>query len=114
MWARIENNIVKEVVDTDPEGRFTSDLIFVKCDETIKEHYTYENNVFTPPNTSVSLVEQAARESILANKFLQDSDIKLLRRLEEIALGQTPHLSDVDYTSLLQQRQLARAKLIKT
>lgn len=50
-----------------------------------------------------------ARENAL--QFLQDSDTKLLRRIEELALGLNPFLDNTQYLALLQARQQARQAL---
>jgi len=55
MWARLENNIVKEVINFDPTDKFTSDLIWVKCDETAKEFMVFENGSFREPDTPVDI-----------------------------------------------------------
>lgn len=49
MWARIENNIVMELTDIDPAGRFHPSLIWVECPVDIQQGYIYSNNEFTPP-----------------------------------------------------------------
>lgn len=105
MWARIENNIVREVIDFDPEGKFHPSLIWVECSNDIKEGSSFVDGVFTAPSTT--LPEWTVKEVAIAE--LAASDIKVLRRIEEIALGQTPFLDDAAYTALLQRRQELRA-----
>lgn len=49
MWARLENNVVMELTDIDPEGRFHPSLVWVECQEDTQQGYIYDNGAFTPP-----------------------------------------------------------------
>ena len=51
MWARIENNTVMELIDINPEGRFHSSLIWVKCPADVVQGYLYDGEVFTKPDS---------------------------------------------------------------
>jgi len=55
MWARLENNIVIEIINFDPTDKFTSDLVWVECDETAKEFMVFENGSFREPDTPVDI-----------------------------------------------------------
>lgn len=48
-WARIQDGKVVETTDIDPAGRFHSSLVWVGCDETVDQHYTYDGKKFTAP-----------------------------------------------------------------
>jgi hypothetical protein len=48
-WARLENNVVKEVTDISPDGRFHPSLVWVKCPEDVVEGYLYEDKNFIKP-----------------------------------------------------------------
>lgn len=41
-WARIENNVVMEVTDIDPEGRFHPSLIWVACGDEVDQRWVYD------------------------------------------------------------------------
>ncbi|CAD5747883.1 hypothetical protein BvCmsNSP073_04699 [Escherichia coli] len=49
MWARIENNVVMELTDIDPTGRYHDSLIWVECPADTQPGYTYSSGEFTPP-----------------------------------------------------------------
>lgn len=49
MWARIENNVVAELTDIDPKGRFHPSLIWVECPPDTLHGYTLANGEFFPP-----------------------------------------------------------------
>lgn len=49
MWARLENNVVMELTDIDPEGRFHPSLIWVECPEDTQYGYIYDGTNFYPP-----------------------------------------------------------------
>lgn len=49
MWARIENNKVKEVINFDPTDKFHPSLVWVGCPDGVKEGHTYDGVNFIPP-----------------------------------------------------------------
>lgn len=46
MWALIEDGLVREVVDTDPKGRFHPSLTWVVCDNGVFPGMQYVEGVF--------------------------------------------------------------------
>lgn len=48
MWARLENNVVMELTDIDPEGRFHPSLIWIVCPADVQQGYIQENGEFKP------------------------------------------------------------------
>ncbi|KLU15414.1 MULTISPECIES: hypothetical protein [Xenorhabdus] len=53
-WARLENNIVIELTDIDPAGRFHPLLIWVECPAGIPSGYVYKNGKFIQPENTKS------------------------------------------------------------
>lgn len=49
MWARIEENLVMEVTNINPKGRFHPDLIWKKCQDGVTCGWVYEDGVFKEP-----------------------------------------------------------------
>jgi hypothetical protein len=58
VWSRIENGLVAEVTDIDPDGRFHSSLHWVACPENVKPGWMAESSngevVFSEPKGSAS------------------------------------------------------------
>lgn len=48
MWARVENNIVVEVTEIDPDGRFHPSLIWLECQDEVTPGYRYDEGKFIP------------------------------------------------------------------
>lgn len=48
MWARIENGVVMEITDIDPDGRFHPSLIWVPCGKDTSIGYVFTDGAFTP------------------------------------------------------------------
>lgn len=48
-FARIENGIVAEIIDVNPQGRFHPSLVWVECDEAIQPGWLYDGEKFAPP-----------------------------------------------------------------
>ena len=82
-YARIENNIVKEIINFDPKGRFTKEIEeqFVECDEDTKQGLKYENGVFSEIVKVVT--DEEFNEEVLAEIKATDSD--LIRLVEDVA-----------------------------
>lgn len=48
-WARIEEGVVREITDIDPEGRFHPSLIWAECEPETVVGYTYSDGEFVSP-----------------------------------------------------------------
>ena len=55
MWARLEDNIVKEIINFDPTDKFTGDLTWVECDSATREFMVFENGSFREPDPPVDV-----------------------------------------------------------
>ena len=61
MWALIENAVVKEVTDIDPDGRFHPSLEWVSCAESVAPGDLYADGEFSPaPSKEVTPVTAEA------------------------------------------------------
>jgi hypothetical protein len=49
MWARIEDNIVQEIITFDPTGKFHTSIVFIACGTDVKAGYTYNGSDFSAP-----------------------------------------------------------------
>ena len=70
MWALINNSIVAEITDIDPNGRFHPSLTWVECDSTTKPGDVYGGEGHTAPlpldgNVLAQLARQR-RDALLA------------------------------------------------
>lgn len=48
-WAHIDNGIVVEITETDPEGRFNPALLWIPCAPEVGQNWTYNGTVFAAP-----------------------------------------------------------------
>ena len=48
MYARIEENVVCEVINSNPTGKYHTSLIFVECASTVKVGDIYDGSIFIP------------------------------------------------------------------
>jgi hypothetical protein len=55
MWARLEDNIVREVIDFDPDGIFHESLVWVACTNEVIENDIYNETTkgFEKPELEV-------------------------------------------------------------
>jgi hypothetical protein len=62
MWALIIDNLVYELTDTDPAGRFAPSLHWVACADTVRQGWAFDGAVFAPPPAppAPTLAQQAA------------------------------------------------------
>lgn len=63
MWARIENNVVMELTDTNPKGRFHKDLVWKLCNPSVQAGWIYEGSEFVPATP----IEQSVVENEIAS-----------------------------------------------
>lgn len=49
MWALIENQLVKEITDLDPDGRFHEAFLWAACPAEVRPGWVYSDGAFTPP-----------------------------------------------------------------
>ena len=50
-WARLTDNKVMEVIEFDPTGRFTDELVsqFVQCPDEVEQNWTYVEGIWNAP-----------------------------------------------------------------
>jgi hypothetical protein len=68
MYARVENGIVMEIIDFNPEGRFTDEIVaqFVECPDGTLQGYVYSNGTFSDPAPVATPVQQPSAADRLA------------------------------------------------
>lgn len=88
-WALIEDGFVKEVTDTDPEGRFHNSLEWVPCSEVVCAGMIYSCGEFSAQPDD----EGSEASNIL--RRLQEIDMLSVRPLRAIAAGSQSE-EDVD------------------
>lgn len=104
MWALIVEDVVREVTDIDPTGRFHPSLSWVDCDAEVVSGNRYEGGVFEPANAeNPAASERAWRDGeIAAHEWL------ISRHRAEIELQRETTLTTGQYTELLQYLQALR------
>lgn len=66
MWARIENNIVKELTNVDPTGRFHPSLIWISCSSYCESGWIYDGiNFNSPSEPSLEEVKEQKLNSLI-------------------------------------------------
>ena len=81
--ARIENGVVREVLDLDPFPPFAPGLVWVTCGSSVAEFWTYDGATFTAPASADPLPAFRAA----AQAALDAADITHQRIAEAVALG---------------------------
>lgn len=99
MWARVEDGIVMEVTDIDPEGRFHPDLKWWPCPTAVLPGWLFENDVFAERVAGLPelmLAERQWRDGELASQqWLRD------RHRDEQEIGRPTTLSSEQFMELL-------------
>lgn len=62
MWARIEDNVVREVTDTDPAGRFHAGIAWLPCGSDVTIGWQHGPGGFQPPAAVAPTLDDARRE----------------------------------------------------
>jgi hypothetical protein len=68
MWARVENGIVRELIDFDPKGCFTDEIMaqFVECPDGTEQGWNYLNGTFSAPAPVTEAVQKPSAADRLA------------------------------------------------
>ena len=87
MWARIEKDVVAEIVSQDPSGRFSPSLIWVECADDTKQGMIYRAGKFEPappPDTEWLAAEaRSLRDALLRDVY----DVGVIRARREERMG---------------------------
>lgn len=88
MWALIENQLVKEITDTDPDGRFHEAFLWVACSADVRPGWVYSDGEFTPPQPAAAQAPQSCTPAqglvaLFALKSITEDDVLA-------AIGQIP------------------------
>lgn len=79
MWALIINEMVHELTDISPKGRFPADLEWVECDSSVKEGMLYDGESFSeyvePPPIATSCSPAQGLIALFAVKGITEADI---------------------------------------
>ncbi|WP_230392763.1 phage tail assembly chaperone [Pseudomonas guariconensis] len=107
MWALIVDDVVHEVTDIDPTGRFHPSLSWVSCKDDVGIGWRHLSGVFKPakPDSGEDLAEaeRTWRDSeIDANEWL------IFRHRAELDLHRETTLTAEQYTELLEYLQALR------
>ena len=111
-YARVENNIVMEIIDFNPEGKFTDEIVtqFVECPDDTKQNMIYENNQFSE---YVKVLTAEEQRQVIINQ-LAKLDTSMTRTEENIIThmintsNYQPYQREIDTIS---QKQALRLQL---
>lgn len=113
----IENNVVVSVLDYEPNVPSTIEVVKVSLDNfallEAKTHY-FDPIAKTIEKTKDETLLKLNQESvnIKNTRFLNESDWKVLRHVREKALGLETTMTEVEYLSLEQERQIAAKGIV--
>lgn len=106
MWARVEDGIVMEVTDIDPEGRFHPDLKWRPCPANVLPGWLFENGTFATKVETVAERKEAERYwrdgELSARQWLRD------RHRDEQDLGRPTTISNEQFAEFLAYLQALR------
>lgn len=72
MWARIESDVVKEITDVDPTGRFHESLIWVKATAKVEQGDIYKSGKFIKP--APAIINEDEVKTLRAIAYKMESD----------------------------------------
>lgn len=106
MWALIENGLVLETTDVDPEGRYHPDLKWRPCPALTRAGWMFEGGVFAEKVETLEQRESAERQwrdgELAARQWLRD------RHRDEQDLGRPTTLSNERFAEFLGYLQALR------
>jgi hypothetical protein len=83
-YARVENGIVRELINFNPKGKFVKEIEeqFIECLEDTKQNDIYENGKFSKPTPKLPTQEEINEQTI---QELNQTNNKLARLIEDLA-----------------------------
>lgn len=106
MWALVQNEVVLEVTEIDPEGRYHPDLKWRSCPAQVKPGWRFANALFTEQFESIddkATVERSWRDAeLILYQWLRD------RHRDEQDMGRLTTVSDAQFLELLNYLQELR------
>ncbi|WP_256658460.1 phage tail assembly chaperone [Pseudomonas sp. p106] len=106
MWALVQEGIVIETTDVDPEGRYHPDLQWRACSEQVKPGWLYVHAAFSERVESEEERRAAERQwrdvELAARQWIRE------RHRDEQDLGRPTTLSNEQFTELLAYLQALR------
>lgn len=106
MWALIQEGVVLETTDADPEGRYHAGLKWQSCAAQVQPGWLFEDGVFAEKIEALedrTATERLWRDGeLIAQQWLRD------RHRDELDLGRSPTLSNEQFVELLAYLQKLR------
>ena len=106
MWALVQDSIVLEKTNVDPEGRYHPDLKWRTCTANVQPGWLFENGVFVE-NTE-SLEDRKAAERLWRDGELSARQWLRDRHRDEQDLGRPTTLSNEHFAEFLAYLQVLR------
>jgi hypothetical protein len=103
-FARLENNVVVETIDFDPQGKFTTEIVtqFKECPEDVEQKWEYINNKWLKPKIIEYIPTKEDINNQVVAKIRERYDINKEFQMHRLAL-QNP--SSEEYLAYLQYIQ---------
>ncbi|WP_312388507.1 phage tail assembly chaperone [Pseudomonas sp.] len=99
MWALIQDGLVLEATDIDPDGRYHPDLKWQACESEVRAGWLFENGAFVEPFETLEQLTSAERQwrdaELAARQWLRD------RHGDEQDLDRETTLSAEQFAELL-------------
>lgn len=106
MWALVQDGVVVETTDVDPEGRFHPDLKWRTCGVQVKPGWLFANSTFAEKVETLVGRQAAERQwrdnELAARQWLRE------RHRDELDLGRPTTLSNEQFSELLDYLQKLR------
>lgn len=106
MWALVQDGVVLETTDVDPEGRYHPDLKWRTCDVQVLPGWIFASGVFSEPVKSLEVRSEAERQwrdgELTTRQWLRE------RHRDELDLGRPTTLSNEQFAELLAYLQKLR------
>jgi hypothetical protein len=117
-YVCVENNQIVSMLDYEPNVPSSVTVTTITDDEyglisKEKTHYfDVESNTVKIHGEEVFSHREVEAQNRIYQRFLKDTDWKVMRHIREKALAKTTTLSDEEYTDLETQRDTAAAGII--
>jgi hypothetical protein len=116
-YVCIENNAISSILNYEPSVPNTVEVVTISDDDGKRLHnqthiFDLNSKTVVPIDAAITAQKEQDRLNGIEREFLNSTDWKILRHLRQKTLGIPTSLTDSEFLTLEEQRQLAASRIV--
>jgi hypothetical protein len=116
-YVCIENNAISSILNYEPSVPNTVEVVTISDDDGKRLHnqthiFDLNSKTVVPIDAAITAQKEQDRLNGIEREFLNSTDWKILRHLRQKTLGIPTSLTDLEFLTLEEQRQLAASRIV--